>query len=190
MSTHPPALPVGKGAGRCAPVLPRRLFPRVSPVFLMSSCDCGLLRAPGLGSNGRVLLPSFLLSCVSGLWCRSSRLRSALVCRQAPCRFVLRFTAFRPRTPCFCNPLMVSQEQPDYVLSSVLKTDVSTAISAKSQGVRAFLDSHRNGRISRDSLPLQYVIFRLTLPACLLDCIASPDPFRNGTDSRISLPLW
>ena len=141
LSTRPPALPVGKGAGRCAPVLPRRLFPRVSPVFLMSSCDGGLLRAPGLGFKGRVLLPSFLLSCVSGLWCRSSRLRSALVCRQATCRFVLRFTAFRPRTPCFCNPLMVSQEQPDYVLSSVLKTDVSTAISAKSQGVRAFLDS-------------------------------------------------
>lgn len=137
LSTHPPALPVGKGAGRCAPVLPRRLFPRVSPVFLMSSCDGGLLRAPGLGSKGRVLLPSFLLSCVSGLWCRSSRLRSALVCRQAPCRFVLRFTAFRPRTPCFCNPLMVSQEQPDYVLSSVLKTDASTAAFAKLQGVKA-----------------------------------------------------
>lgn len=60
---------------------------------------------------------------------------------RAPCRSVRRFQAFRPRTPCFCNPLMVSQEQPDYVLSSVLKTDVSTAISAKSQGVRAFLDS-------------------------------------------------
>ena len=35
---------------------------------------------------------------------------------------------------------MVSQEQPGHVLSSVLKTDASTAISAKSQGVRAFQD--------------------------------------------------
>ena len=84
MSTHPPALPVGKGAGRCAPVLPRRLFPRVSPVFLMSSCDGGLLRAPGLGSKGRVLLPGFFLPSVSGLWCRPSH-RWADGLRAGPC---------------------------------------------------------------------------------------------------------
>ena len=67
--------------------------------------------------------------------------RSALVCRQTPFRFVLRFPSFRPRTPCFSNPLVVSQERHNYVLSSVLKTDVSTAIPAKSQSIRAFLDS-------------------------------------------------
>ena len=110
---HPPALPVGKGAGRCAPVLLRL-----------------------------VLLPNFLLSCVRGLCRRLFRRRSAFVCRQTPCRFVLRFPSFRPRTPCFCNPFMVSQERHNYVLSSVLKTYASTATSAKFSSISAFQD-HR-----------------------------------------------
>ena len=140
----PPPFPWGRGpvaALRCCPGGYSPGFPRFF-LCLRAMVVCCVLRvwAPRGGCCFRAFCCR--ASVVCGLWCRSSRLRSALVCRQAPCRFVLRFTAFRPRTPCFCNPLMVSQEQPDYVLSSVLKTDVSTAISAKSQGVRAFLDSH------------------------------------------------
>ena len=61
---------------------------------------------------------------------------------RAPCRSVRLFPAFRPRTPCFCNPLMVSQERYDCVLSSVLKTDASTAAFAKLQGVKALWNRH------------------------------------------------
>ena len=61
---------------------------------------------------------------------------------RAPCRSVRRFPAFRPRTPCFCNPLKVSLERYDYVLSSVLKTDASTAAFAKLQGIRVLQNYH------------------------------------------------
>ena len=37
----------------------------------MSLCGGTPLRGMGLGPKGRVLLPSFLLSCVSGLWRRT-----------------------------------------------------------------------------------------------------------------------
>ena len=46
-----------------------------------------------------------------------------------------------------------------------------------------------NGSISRDSLPLRYVISRCSLSTDLLDGIASPALFHNGSISRDSLPL-
>ena len=77
LSTRPPALPVGKGAGRCAPMWP--------PVGVAS----GLFVAVRQWSVVSSFPP------VGG---------------RAPCRSVRRFPAFRPRTPCFCNPLKVSSE--------------------------------------------------------------------------------
>ena len=161
LSTRPPALPVGKGAGRCAPWSPgvfssrgilgvRRTGLRCIVLVWAPRCVCLPIPPPfpwgrepvaALRCGPRwVLLPGFLLPCVSGLW--FVLLAGGMpVGGRAPCRSVRRFPAFRPRTPCFCNPLMVSQEQPDYLLSSVLKADASTATSAKSQGIRTFLDS-------------------------------------------------
>ena len=134
LSTHPPALPVGKGAGRCAPWSPRSFFLQG---HFGCAADRSPLHCPGLGSKGRVsTLPPALpvgkgagrcapmwpsVGVASGLFVvvRRWSVSSSFAGGRAACRFVLRFPSFRPRTPCFCNPLMVSQEQPDYVLSSV-----------------------------------------------------------------------
>ena len=98
LSPHPPALPVGKGAGRCAPWSPgvfssrgilgvRRTGLRCIVLVWAPRCVClpipppfpwgrGLVAALRCG-HWWVLLPGFLLPCVSGLWCRPSCRRYA-----------------------------------------------------------------------------------------------------------------
>ena len=98
LSPHPPALPVGKGASRCAPMWP--LVGVASGLFVAVRQWSVVSSFPPAGGR-------------------------------APCWSVRRFPAFRPRTPCSCNPLKVSSERYNYVLSSVLKTDASTAAFAK-----------------------------------------------------------
>ena len=51
VSTHPPALPVGKGAGRCAPWSPRRFFLQG---HFGCAADRSPLHCPGLGSKVRL----------------------------------------------------------------------------------------------------------------------------------------
>ena len=105
LSTHPPALPVGKGAGRCAPWSPgvfssrgilgvRRtglrcivlvwapggVYLLIPPPFPWGREPVAALRC----GHWWVLLPGFLLPCVSGLWCRPSR-RWADGLRAGPC---------------------------------------------------------------------------------------------------------
>ena len=85
-SYQPPALPVGKGAGRCAPMLPRRLFPRVFYVFVRwwfvawsgsrlqgAGVVSGLFCCRASGVFGVVLFAGGLL------WC-AGRLRSGSSC--------------------------------------------------------------------------------------------------------------
>ena len=118
LSTRPPALPVGKGAGRCAPWSPRRFFLQG---HFGCAADRSPLHCPGLGSKGRmstpsprlshgegepvaalrccprrVLLPGFLLSCGGGLCRRPFR----AVCFGVPADSV----PVRPAVPVFPSP--------------------------------------------------------------------------------------
>ena len=115
----------GEGAGRCAPWSPRRFF-----LYGHFGCaaDRSPLHCPGLGSKVRLsphppalpvgkgagrCAPMWpLVGVASGLFVavRQWSVVSSFppVGGRAPCRSVRRFPAFRPRTPCFCNPLKIS----------------------------------------------------------------------------------
>ena len=126
LSTHPPALPVGKGAGRCAPWSPPEVFPLgafwvcVGPVSVALSWS-GLQEAciypsprPSRGEGSWSLRSDVT---TGGCCFRAFCFRASASCcvvfpaggmpvgGRAPCRSVRRFPAFRPRTPCFSNPL-------------------------------------------------------------------------------------
>ena len=95
----------GEGAGRCAQE-PSEVFPLgvfwecVGPVSVALSWS---------GLQGAFVYPSPRPSRGEGGWSLRSDVSSfPPVGGRAPCRSVRRFPAFRPRTPCFCNPLKVS----------------------------------------------------------------------------------
>ena len=83
------------------------------PVFPLGAfCECVGPVSVALswsGLQGAFVYPSPRPSRGEGGWSLRSDVSSfPPVGGRAPCRSVRRFPAFRPRTPCFCNPLKVS----------------------------------------------------------------------------------